>query len=1699
MGGGNDSYMSSNPEFEGDFIVRALHEYHTDSRGHLSFAQFQYIKVKHCEESGWWLGESENNCGWFPSNRVERVAAVYETEITSEDYDQIRTGLDGVETQFLGEPVSESILDNMHDYPSALGRTRAGQLAFPPSQLSVPQVSYGPDSSSTDMENDMFYHHTISSTTSLNNSDTSYAYSDFIAEVTLYVDELRDATTKGLIDRYQPIVANIISCVKALLIFTNTIAKESEVLQNYPDLARSRRIILRALGKLYSKCRVANGSQALTTMKQRQFAMEKLSVFSGQVLGGITDFATRAREIGLRIKAESSSEPSNVSRELDMVLMASGEVESSTPSISSSSHGRPRRRVSRANSAKGFKSFNAVRQWRTEHLQKHNAARKSVEYLLAEYMECLNGGNGIVGMEDVLRMTIQAGQAIQIFLVSSEEMKSRTNIKEDEDHAANKILLSATLGELFGYIQILENAPSAKSQSTEIILNKFMSLSSIMLRCLVDLETQSKTTQSSRDQEQSSRKGSISQDEEYETESVLPAPPAEASETVTGTDMGDKSSACESTAATSIGDYDVPSKATTSRNTALARSKHTSSVGQVVPLNRKFISHNSMNDRNKRQTGSSHSPQGDNQYPNPEATYSEAHDLERNPPADSYRPNHDSAVVIMSAKTTPHHSLINAKKSSSPSISIVDEEPWGHKEPMARERSQDQRHKKEKSQDDMGGTIKDAERKITAIFMLPTTERSMLTEESVTTTSASEQHPLSRNAAYDQDTMAPPTPTLRPQFASESNKPVSSTSRSPRMRTSDSSGRHSRVSGSRQGAVSRNGQTRPSADTERPMTEDSGIIGLGVSVPTGTRPRNSSSASNSGQGSGSGSGSIPRAPGMARTRSPIPPSPRLESSRRMPRSDNSIHPHSPNLGPESRPTSRAGSHTANLNPSSISGSRRGSEHSIRSDISGRRKSNDSHSLRENDARQDNSGRRPSSSLSGPRRNSKNLISAPASIVRSEQPRARQDERLSRSSTPTASHIQTFQDGSGPRRPNKNQHRDSVYSNISVATDNSRHSRSGLPASPILRARNHNQDAGGKGRHSSDNSSVTSEWSQLQHHNQQQQSQQTRGGPNLPSYRPRPNRVGQAKVRASSELKQEAAGTITSTATPWFLENDYEPDEVLYSENGTLVAATLDAYIEILTSHKNAPDAAFVMTFFTTFRLYVDPVELTNLLIKRFVMPPPELSDFDRLIWAQQKQERVQKRVYIAFKTWAEGYWVTEKDRSAFKPIMEFVTREMTEALPGPAGRLLDTLNQLVAKRRSLGLHIRSQTINKAHSYDRINQIAQEHYSGSSESNNINTGSNGSSKPFATVKDRSANSFKSATSSRRGIVGFGSGDSSQSRGPPVPLVNKALLNALSNELTLTKIPVTDIKPIELARQLTIMVGKLYYDIPYLELLVKEHPKCSAMVQVSNKITIWVTDTIVDEQDVKKRIGVVKHWIEVGEECLKLNNFDTLTAISSAIESTPVRRLYNTWEGINKAYYERAMQLNKVISSNHNYKDYKAKLKTVTAPCIPFLGRYFTVISFIEDGNSMYKDPNPPPVPGTSSTSPTPTPASNRKLLRYGRFYQLAKAIQEFRDFQGVYELLEVPRLRDYILKCMENLDHDRNYRKSLAIEPRRPAPATPGGSGYGMAGGNGGHRASSGPKGLFHNGISNSEMNGSSMPAKLNKLSFFRKSARNDRS
>lgn len=981
------------------------------------------------------------------------------------------------------------------------------------------------------MEGGLLYPPSVASLSDADSNDMSYAYSDFVTEVAVYVRELREATVGAEVDRYQPIVANIISCVKALLIFTNTIARDSEVLQTYSEMAKSRRTILRALGKLYSKCRVANGSQAMTTARQRQFAAEKLGIFANQVLSGITEFTTRAREIGLQMITESAAATTARGGELDMVLMAStGDITGSSPPTSLSiTHSRPRRRVSRANSAKGYKSFNAVRQWKAEHQLKHNAAKQAVEQLLSEYMECLSEANGSTRLDRILAITIQTAQAVEIFIMSADEMRSRGNVKDDQDYTTLRARLSTTSNELYEYIKFL----GPRGYSDESILNNLMSMGTILLKCLIDMEPHAP----------GSRRGSIAPKQEPEMPKV-PAAVLMAS-SVVNTIVGQKDTQ-ESRPAES----ELLCRSPSSKNAPTSRSKHAGNS------NRKFGSLNSLNERYRRQGAGQTSPDRESAQPNSETTHGEGNDQEEIS-IKANRSNHDSAVVV-SARVTPHQNLVNPQKGAIITVPITEESEGGSAglpgkpcslievefciyrtvdwtftrryfspDILGHETSVDARNKNAGEQ---GEVARDAERKIAA-FIMPATEVSQMKEEIGVPTSHSSRH------RFEQDPDAPPTPSLRPQYTSQSSSSIAG-SRSPRTRATDSSSR----SPGRRGMSNRNERPR-SPVAAKPESnanaKDSDRVGLGVSVPTETRQRSSTATSRTSRTTGS--------------RSPVPPSPNPEASKRMQRQEQP-RPHSPNPSSDLRPFSRNSNHSnTSFNPAGMPSSRRGSQTSIRSDGTVGRRSNDSQRSKDHE----HQDRRQQPNQSGSRRGSNS-----GSTLRVEQ-HTKGDDVLSGLSTPSTPHVQTFVDGSS-HRSGRNLHRESIQSNLSVATESSVQSRTSenrRPVSPAPRNRNVQlEDGSTKGRVSNESNRGGDK---QQHH--PPQSQQAKGASGA-TYRPRPNKVGQDNTAVSNEDSK----LETALSEPWFLNHDYEADEVLYNDNGTFVAATLEAYIEMLTSHKNTP-------------------------------------------------------------------------------------------------------------------------------------------------------------------------------------------------------------------------------------------------------------------------------------------------------------------------------------------------------------------------------------------------------------------------------------------------------------------------------------------------------------------------------------------------
>lgn len=243
----------------------------------------------------------------------------------------------------------------------------------------------------------------------------------------------------------------------------------------------------------------------------------------------------------------------------------------------------------------------------------------------------------------------------------------------------------------------------------------------------------------------------------------------------------------------------------------------------------------------------------------------------------------------------------------------------------------------------------------------------------------------------------------------------------------------------------------------------------------------------------------------------------------------------------------------------------------------------------------------------------------------------------------------------------------------------------------------------------------------------------------------------------------------------------------------------------------------------------------------------------------------------------------------------------------------------------------------------------------------------------------------------------------------------------------KIKLLELDPLEVARQLTIMESNLYNKIKPFECLDKSWSKpdapgeaenIKAMILHSNQITAWVAEAILYQTDLKKRVSLIKHFVQIAEKCRLLNNFSTLTAIISGLNSAPIHRLRRTWALLHHRIVVAAEDLNKLMNSSKNFSQYREALHQEQPPCVPFLGVYLTDLTFIEDGN-----------PNMSVKA--------RHLINISKRMKTAEVIRDIQQYQTTpYSLTTVPEIQNYIKSCMEiTRDISELYDISLEREPR----------------------------------------------------------------
>ncbi|PFH53392.1 hypothetical protein AMATHDRAFT_1447 [Amanita thiersii Skay4041] len=255
-------------------------------------------------------------------------------------------------------------------------------------------------------------------------------------------------------------------------------------------------------------------------------------------------------------------------------------------------------------------------------------------------------------------------------------------------------------------------------------------------------------------------------------------------------------------------------------------------------------------------------------------------------------------------------------------------------------------------------------------------------------------------------------------------------------------------------------------------------------------------------------------------------------------------------------------------------------------------------------------------------------------------------------------------------------------------------------------------------------------------------------------------------------------------------------------------------------------------------------------------------------------------------------------------------------------------------------------------------------------------------------------------------------------PPAPIIPR------SNK----KLKLLDIEPLELARQLTIKESELYRKVKPMECLLRarepksETDNITVIIQLSNRIADWVADAILSKDDSRKRAATVKHLIIAADRCRTLNNFSSMIAITSGLNTPPIRRLKRTWDQINQRVVAQFHACEATIDSDKNFTKYRQLMQTVTPPCVPFIGVFLSTLQFIQDGN-------PDNLPGG--------------LINFRKRQKASEVLSDIKRWQAQpFNLQVVPSVMNYLEESLNQFnDHDtrvsadRFWKMSLELEPK----------------------------------------------------------------
>lgn len=260
-------------------------------------------------------------------------------------------------------------------------------------------------------------------------------------------------------------------------------------------------------------------------------------------------------------------------------------------------------------------------------------------------------------------------------------------------------------------------------------------------------------------------------------------------------------------------------------------------------------------------------------------------------------------------------------------------------------------------------------------------------------------------------------------------------------------------------------------------------------------------------------------------------------------------------------------------------------------------------------------------------------------------------------------------------------------------------------------------------------------------------------------------------------------------------------------------------------------------------------------------------------------------------------------------------------------------------------------------------------------------------------------------------------------------------SLLKGFTLKKMKLHDIDYVELARQITLREFLLFCKIDKLACIHKvwgtksgvdvSVADISNFIKTSNQLTFFVSYMILRKEDTRKRVRVIRYFVQVADKCRQYKNYSLMTAIISALYSLPIHRLTKTWALVSPDILGTLSSMNKLMNLSRNFNEYRDMLHVIDKePCVPFFGVYLSDLTFIFHGNPQFL-------------------LNRNRMVNFAKRAKTVDIVDGIDRFQQVgynfHLVLEIQKFLDLWLEQCPPIEEQ--YQLSLQLEPKNDKGST----------------------------------------------------------